>query len=511
MSNSWPSTPHSSLPSGALRLKALEALLKQRGLLEQARSLTQTQSQAAPAFQRFRERYQNDLASFVETCVRFRPGHGPAGYQLRVLRALPEKRRVAVRAPHGAGKTAIAAWVILHAVLTADDVKVPVTASAWRQLTKFLFPEIHKWAGRLRWDLIGRQPFSQVELLTLALKLGPTCEAFAVASNNPALIEGAHADKIVYVFDEAKAIPDGTWDAAEGAFSTGEAYALAISTPGEPSGRFYQIHARKAGYEDWFPIHITKEEAMQAGRISAEWVEQRKRQWGESSSVYQNRVEGEFASQDEESVIPLAWIEAAIERWHELAERKAWPDFTGVGVDVARSGEDKTVYALRHKLAIRELRSYSRQDTMTTVGQVKGILDAFGGKAIVDVIGMGAGVIDRLREQRYTALAFNAGAKAEGKDRSGELGFVNLRSYAWWHLREMLDPAFDATLALPPDDLLIGDLTAPKWRVTSGGKIEVESKDDIKKRLERSTDFGDAVVMVFSPETDAERGLNVFF
>jgi hypothetical protein len=184
-----------------------------------------------------------------------------------------------VRGPHGLGKTTLSSWVIVHFALTRDgrDWKCVTTASAWRQLAKFTWPEVHKWARRLRWDRVGRAPFSANELLTLNLKLS-TGEAFAVASDNPAYIEGAHADHLLYVFDESKAIPGGVFDAAEGAFSNAggdtaaEAYALAISTPGEPQGRFYEIHKRQPGLEDWWTRHVTLEETIAAGRVSREWA-----------------------------------------------------------------------------------------------------------------------------------------------------------------------------------------------------------------------------------------------
>jgi len=96
-----------------------------------------------------------------------------------------------------------------------------------------------------------------------------------------------------------------------------------------------------------------------------------------------------------------------------------------------------------------------------------------------------------------TEWRVEGGERTEARDRSGELGFANKRSAAWWAMRELLDPAADSVIALPPDDLLTGDLTAPHWRVMSGGHIQVEGKDEIRKRLGRSTDDGDAVVMAF--------------
>ena len=180
----------------------------------------------------------------------------PAPYQERILKALVKHKRVAVRGPHGLGKTALAAWVVLWGLLAFDDdVKIPTTASAWRQLEKFLWPEIRKWARPLMTE------HADMTLLTLSAKI-PGKEAFAVASDDPALIEGAHANTLIYVFDESKAIPAGTWDAAEGAFSgagedTGaDAYWLAISTPGATDGRFYDIHQRRPGFEDWHTEHV---------------------------------------------------------------------------------------------------------------------------------------------------------------------------------------------------------------------------------------------------------------
>jgi hypothetical protein len=100
-----------------------------------------------------------------------------------------------------------------------------------------------------------------------------------------------------------------------------------------------------------------------------------------------------------------------------------------------------------------------------------------------------------------SVTAFNASERSEARDRTGELGFTNRRSEGWWTLREWLDPAYGEWLALPPDDRLTGDLTAPHYRLMSGGKVQVESKDDIRKRLGRSTDDGDAVMMALAAQS----------
>lgn len=456
----------------------------------------------------FRMTYWNNRVGFVNDCFWWKRGsRGPALYQLAALRALDLGQHSAVRSLHGVGKTAIAAWAVLHFALTRDgagDWKVVTTAGAWRQLTKYLWPEIHKWSRRIVWAKTGREPFGRQELLQQELKMS-TGHAFPVASDDHSLIEGAHADHLLYVLDEAKRIPDATFDAVEGAMMSGqgtEAHALAISTPGPPRGRFWKIHRKAAGTEGWATQHITLGEAIAAGRAKEERAAALKRLWGERSSVYRTRVLGEFAEDSGDGVIPLSWLEEAHERW------RTWHDtqpvvttIDALGVDVGGEGEDPSALALMAGNVIVEVRTRQGLDTMQVVALTQGVLDARGGTAVVDVIGLGAGVVHRLRQVGAKVRAFNASAKAVDahgnplKDRSGELGFINMRSAGWWYLREQLDPAYQPTLAIVPDDDLTAQLLAPTYR-DSYGKIQVESKEDLRKpgRLGRSTDEADAVM-----------------
>lgn len=463
-------------------------------------------------YAQFKRTYRKDPEAFVHDCVRHADNEGPTFYQDEILNALIRYLRVCIRSPHGAGKSTTAAWIILWFSLVHDgeDWKNPTTASAWRQLEKFLWPEVHKWFRKLRWDKIGRDPWVEHrELLDLGIKL-TTGEAFATASDEPARMEGAHADKLLYLIDEGKAVPPSIWDAIEGAFAGGgTAMAGAWSTPGEPTGRFYDIQSKKPGYEDWHVIRITLDDCVRAGRIKQAWADQRKRMWGEKSALYLNRVLGEFASADTDGVIPLAWIEMSNDRWRKWRDTGAvLPTFTGLGVDVAAGGDNSTI-APRYDWLIPEIFSKSTPDTMELVGRVYGLLQKLGGYAVVDLMGMGTGPTHRLQEMLRREVdeygtpvlpaavyAFVASGKSLMKDRSKDLGFVNMRAEGWWSLREQLDPMFDPTLALPPDDELTGDLTAPHYRVMSGGRIQIEEKDEIRKRIGRSTDKGDSVMEI---------------
>jgi hypothetical protein len=478
----------------------------------------------------FKAKYRNDPEGFVLDCFTWKEGRKPTDYQLEILRAVPEKKRVCVRGPHGLGKTALSSWLILWFALTRDgeDWKMPCTAGAWRQLQRFLWPEVHKWARGLRWDIIGREPFDErLELQVLSLKL-ETGEAFAVASNKPDLIEGAHGDCLFYLYDESKAIPDATFDAAEGAFSNAgdgsanEAFAVAMSTPGEPQGRFYDIQSRKAGFEDWYARAVTLQETIDSGRVILSWAQQRARQWGKDSSLYQRRVLGNFASDDENGVIPLDWVEAANERWLAWKEAEKPGELEALGIDVG-GGKDASVLATLYyvnevdlpdtKRAVDELHYDHSSDTLAIGSVASRILNKWPNlRTVIDAIGLGSGTAFDLRRHFTRILGFPAGSTpkdARGRDKtdkSGDILFADTRSWAWWTMREMLDPQYNEGWALPPDDRLTGDLTAPKWREYGKGRIKVESKDELRspKRLGRSTDAADAVIHTLYDEPEPD-------
>jgi hypothetical protein len=94
-------------------------------------------------------------------------------------------------------------------------------------------------------------------------------------------------------------------------------------------------------------------------------------------------------------------------------------------------------------------------------------------------------------------FGINFGSGSDATDMSGKFRFANMRAQCYWRFREALDPDYDATMALPPDKELLGDLCAAKWMIRSG-RIYIESKDEIIKRLGRSPDCADAVVLAWA-------------
>lgn len=175
-----------------------------------------------------------------------------------------------------------------------------------------------------------------------------------------------------------------------------------------------------------------------------------------------------------------------------------------VGVDVAAGGDAMTVAAVRVGWAVLRLHCWREADTMTSVSTIVSIARALPADLVViDATGVGAGVYDRLRELELPVLPFNGGEGTDRTDASGAIRFLNKRAAAWWNLREKLHPYHSPPITLPNDPELLRDLVAPRYRTDAqGGKLAVERKSEVVKRLGRSPDRGDAVVMAFWGDDD---------
>ncbi|MGE0118700.1 MAG: terminase [Dongiaceae bacterium] len=207
-------------------------------------------------------------------------------------------------------------------------------------------------------------------------------------------------------------------------------------------------------------------------------------------------LRGDFLAGREDDpwqLIPTSWVKAAQERWQTTPRPSSRVD--SLGVDPARGGRDDTVIAKRHGDWFDNLivtPGGETPDGPTVAALVISHMKE-GSAAHVDLIGIGSSVYDHLKGNRVNVIGINGSEASVQNDKSGKLGFANMRSQLWWRMREALEPDVVHPLCLPPDPRLLADLCAPRWKLTARG-IQVESKPDIIKRLGRSPDRGDAVV-----------------
>jgi hypothetical protein len=208
-------------------------------------------------------------------------------------------------------------------------------------------------------------------------------------------------------------------------------------------------------------------------------------------------------------IIPTAWIEAAMARWRAIGGAKYHPNTSPhvIGHDVAHGGADKTVNACRHGDWFAPLDRHAGKDTPDGITAARTVLPLWRAntQVHVDALGWGASSFERLKEQPphgfgLPAHAIDFGARSEYTDKSGLYRCVNVRAEAYWRMRDELDPERPggATLMLPDDPELLADLTSARYEVTTSG-IKVEAKDEIKRRIGRSPDAGDAVCLALIP------------
>lgn len=444
--------------------------------------------------------------------------------QVEIMHSLAANERTAVPSCHAAGKSHIASRAGLWWIDTADhpdDRFLVTTAPSWPQVKTILWRYMRQ--GHRRHDLPGRI-LDEAKWKIDGDEVGYGRKP---ADHDATGFQGIHAPEgVMVVLDEACGIPNQLFVAADALATNDTSRILAIGNPDDASAHFARCcDGRDPGWNvvripAWETPNLTGEpvpDEVARGLVSRHWVEDKVRRWGRGNPLFVAKVDAEFADA-EDGLIPLSWIRAAHGRWHAWQDHRA---AAGVqvephgrryyGVDVAWMGEDKTALVCRQGDVVEpdgatEIETHAKLDTTETTSLVRTRMAGRGdGTAVVDVVGVGAGVYDQLSRAGVSAVAFNGSRATKRRDASGEWRFANLRSASWWHLRELLDPAMGATLALPPDDELTAELVTPKYEPRAGGVIVVESKDEIRKRLDRSPDRADAVVMscwVDGPDRD---------
>ena len=431
---------------------------------------------------------------------------GPRAWQREVLRSITrhirENRapdatlsamRSAIASGRGIGKSALVSWLILWMLSTRIGSSVIVSANSEPQLRSVTWGELTKWAAMLInahwWEPSATKLTPAGWLTTLVerdLSKGTRywgAEGKLWSEENPDAYAGVHNhDGMMVVFDEASGIPDSIWSVAAGFFTEPivDRYWLAFSNPRRPSGYFYECF-------------LSRRDFWQTRQIDARTVEGTDKavydqiiaEHGEDSREARIEVYGQFPTTGDDQFIDVARVDQAMLR--QVVRDPSAPIV--VGVDPARSGADSTVIAVRQGREVLALRRYKGDDTMTVVGHVIRTIEEYRPTlTVVDEGGLGAGVLDRLKEQRYKVRGVNFGWKS-----SRPAMYGNKRAEMWGALKDWL-----STASIPRDKNLRDDLTGPKVKPNSAGAIFLESKKEMKARGLASPDAADALAVTFA-------------
>jgi hypothetical protein len=432
----------------------------------------------------------NDPAGWIRT----RLGEHPWSKQQEIAEAVVNHRRTAVKSCHDSGKSFIASrladwWIDVH---PPGEAFVVSTAPTYKQVHAILWEEIRKAAKsaeRRGKKLPGRVLQSDEWKLDDGTLVGFGRKP---ADTDEHGFQGIHRRYVLVIIDEACGVPDQLWTAVETITTNADCRILAIGNPDDPNTEFGRVCKPGSG---WNVIQISAfdtpnftDEPVPDGLrpllLSPEWVEDKKRRWGVESPRYTAKIMGDFPDIGDDTLIPPSWIEAAQLRTCEPTIQQA------LGVDVARFGTDRTIIMRAEGPIIRCVGSHAKQATTETTGHVVAATrDLIGGYEIrVDGVGVGGGVVDQLAEQGYSVLDMQAGAGAADREH-----FLNARAEWYWGLRQRFE---DGDIDIDPDDdELAAQLGAMRYKFTSRGQIQIESKDDMRKRGLPSPDRADAVML----------------
>ena len=448
-------------------------------------SSTKTESEE-PIKEQDRDKWQGDPVGFVVHELKAEPWEK----QKEILEAVRDNPRVAVRSCNGSGKTYIAAHAVLWWLKCFPDSLVITTAPTEHQVRDVLWREIRRVYH-------GNEHLIGGKLLRTSIELGDKHYAQGLSTNTPERFQGFHEGNILFVVDEASGVREGIFEAIEGSMTSDHARMLLLGNPTALSGYFYEAFHRRRSL--WRTIHISALETpnVKVGKVTKptlvtpKWVEDAKVNWGEDSPMYQIRVLGEFPSESEDTLISLKTIENAVEGKDPVTDVQDG-EHVELGVDVARFGSDRTVICVRQGDRVIDIASYTKKDTMETAGLVKASVERHSPACVrVDVIGVGAGVVDRLTEQGVPGVTgINVAQRATNPEH-----FANLKAELYDGLRERFQ---QGRIRIPDNRKLISELASIRYSFTSSGQTRLEDKDELRGRGQPSPDLADALMLAFA-------------
>jgi len=397
----------------------------------------------------------------------------------------PEKTiRDATSSGHGIGKTAEVSWIILWFMSTRAHANIVVTANTTSQLTTKTWRELALWQKRAingHWFDWAASSFKHKDHPETWM-----ANAIPNTEHNSEAFAGLHAKHVMTIYDEASGIPDKIWEVSEGAVTTPGAMWLCYGNPTKNTGRFVSCFTTDKGR--WNTRKVDSRTCKMTNKKELqEWVEA----YGEDSDFVRVRIRGEFPRAGSMQFVPSDIVDYGMALDLPMDAYIHLPII--FGVDVARYGDDKSVIAIRQGRKVHEIRKFRELNTMQLAVEVVMAKKDYPECAImfVDGVGVGAGVVDRLRQLGHDVFEVNAGSKAD----DDEL-YYNKRVEMWDRLRKALRTGLD----LPYDTDTRAALIGIEYGFDDKERMRLERKKDMKKRGLDSPDEGDALAHTYAEE-----------
>jgi len=399
-------------------------------------------------------------------------------WQENALNDLPSNHRLAIGTGHGVGKTAFVAWVIKWFIATRPNPQIVVTANTKSQLDTKTWRELGKWHSRAL-----DAPLFEKIATRYYLKERPDtwfCASIPWSESRTEAFAGTHEEHVLIIFDEASAIADPIWEVVEGAMTTKGAYWVVAGNRTRNTGRFNECWGRFK--HRWKTYDIDSRESKFSDKEQIQkWIED----YGEDSDFVRVRVKG---------LPPRAESNQFISEINRITAEGYEGSPLLLGFDVARFGDDQNVIVTRQGRRARVIRKWRGVDTMQSA--------AFGAEEIgnlkpdavfVDGVGVGGGVVDRLKQLVDPSLIIEVNSGRPAKDKKK---YFNKRAEMWDRVKAWLKAGAD----LPNDRELLSDLVSPEYHFSPKQQIIIEKKEDMKRRGLASPDCADALCLTFAEE-----------
>jgi hypothetical protein len=452
-------------------------------------------------------------------------GCEPWSGQVEIAESVRDHEETAVKSCNSLGKDWLSARIALWFLYCHKPSLVITTAPTERQVKGILWQELASAHANARMPLGG-------EVFKQELQASPDQRAFGFTATDATKFHGFHCPHILVIADEAAGISHDIYVGIDACLASGaKVRRLEIGNPTDPSSAFADSFKtagiNKLSYSafdtpNFTAFGITERDMIEHRwrekitgdlpspyLVTPEWVAKRLDRWGRSNPFYLSRVAAQFPAEGEDTLISMAQIEAAQRRSLE----PGWPNV--LGFDAARFGDDFNVICHRRGPVVRTIQKWGKCDTMTSTGHVIQAHTRLKTEQIhADVVGLGAGVVDRLKEQGYRVVESSAGSQSARPDE-----YANRRAEWYWNLRTAFEnEEIDLTAE---DEDLAAELSDIKWKPDSKGRVTIEPKENMKKRTNgKSPDTADACAQTFEepsrlkapmPETGRERQTKSLF
>lgn len=448
--------------------------------------------------------FANDPLGFVRYIFQWGTGSlagqtGPDEWQVEFLTklgALCEEHgaeaaiKMAVASGHGVGKTAMVAWIIIWFMSTREEANITVTANTQMQLSTKTWRELAKWHALA----LNRHWFEWTATKFTHVLFPATWYATAMpwSEHNSDAFAGTHGKHVLILFDEASSIANIIWEVIEGAMTTKGAMLLCFGNPTKNTGKFYDcFHGMKHRWNT-YKVDSRKAKAANPAQLD-QWIED----YGEDSDFVRVRVRGEFPRQSMNQFIPSDMVLESMKR--RIDPRTTTHYRTILGVDVARYGGDQTIIVPRQgPLILKDgILRYNELNNMEVASRVIDMVQKYGRDTVVcvDGVGVGSGVVDRLRSLGINVVDVQSATKS-----LDVRTYCNKRDELYGRIKDWLMGGGQ----LPDDPELMQQFSATEYSLNNRLQIKLKSKDDIKKELGQSPDLADAISYTFAYDEAAQ-------